>query len=293
MDVENLLRYMAVHVFSVNEDSLSGMMAHNYYLYESGGQLNMLPWDYNLAFGGMGGMGGKGRSDSKDSTTSMVNDAIDHAFSSTEFFDMLMENEEYHARYYGYLKQLAEEYIDGGGFETFYHRTRSQIDSLVEQDPTAFYTYEEYEEAAETLYETVRLRGQSISGQIEGTIPATEEEQRDSDALIDASHLDVSVMGSMSMGDRMRDWNGEEGEDTASPSDGSEALQNLETPPFDEEMPGGAQPPGTGMENMPNMNFDRSSAGKMTADNLLLYGVCVGILVIALVSAKRYRRRKH
>lgn len=26
MDVDNLLRYMAVHVFSVNEDSLSGMM---------------------------------------------------------------------------------------------------------------------------------------------------------------------------------------------------------------------------------------------------------------------------
>lgn len=42
MDVDNLLRYMAVHVFSVNEDSLSGMMAHNYYLYEAGGKLNLI-----------------------------------------------------------------------------------------------------------------------------------------------------------------------------------------------------------------------------------------------------------
>ena len=55
MDIDNLLRYMAVHVFSVNEDSLSGSMAHNYYLYESGGKLNLIPWDYNLALGGMGG----------------------------------------------------------------------------------------------------------------------------------------------------------------------------------------------------------------------------------------------
>lgn len=39
MDIDNLLRYMAVHIFSVNEDSLSGMMAHNYYLYEHDGQL--------------------------------------------------------------------------------------------------------------------------------------------------------------------------------------------------------------------------------------------------------------
>ncbi len=30
LDVDNVLRYMAVHTFSVNMDSLSGSMAHNY-----------------------------------------------------------------------------------------------------------------------------------------------------------------------------------------------------------------------------------------------------------------------
>lgn len=49
MDIDNLLRYMAVHIFSVNEDSLSGTMAHNYYLYESSGELNLIPWDYNFS----------------------------------------------------------------------------------------------------------------------------------------------------------------------------------------------------------------------------------------------------
>ncbi len=267
MDVDNLLKYMAVHIFSVNEDSLSGMMAHNYYLYESGGQLNLLPWDYNLAFGGMGGMGGsKGSSDSNDSATRMVNNAIDHAFSGTEFFDTLMENEEYHARYYGYLKQLVEEYIDEGGFESFYRRTRNQIDSLMEQDPTAFYSYEEYEEAVDTLYEIVRLRGQSIGGQIEGTIPSAEEEQRDSDTLIDASHLDLSVMGSMHTGDRMREWNEEESavEAMAEPLDSG------------------------GFPREPELSAD---AGRTITDNLILYGVCAGILVIALVFVKQYQRR--
>lgn len=196
MDVDNLLKYMAVHVFSVNEDSLSGRMAHNYYLYENDGKLNLLPWDYNLAFGGMGDReGGSG------SATSVVNDAIDGAFSGTTFFDTLMENEEYKVKYYGYLRQLSEEYIAGGGFEEFYSRTRSQIDSLVANDPTAFYTYEEYKKAAEILCETVRLRGASVSGQIEGTIPSVESGQKDSDALVDASHLDLSLMGSMGMDD--------------------------------------------------------------------------------------------
>lgn len=48
--------------------------------------------------------------------------------------------------------------------------------------------------------ETAELRGQSIQGQLDGTIPSTEEAQRDSDALVDASDLDVSVMGTMNMG---------------------------------------------------------------------------------------------
>lgn len=100
--------YMAVHVFSVNEDSLSGMMAHNYYLYEAGGKLNLIPWDYNLAPGGMG---------RSNDATSVVNSAIDNAFSGTNFFDTLMENETYHSQYYAYLQQLVSEYIDGGGFD--------------------------------------------------------------------------------------------------------------------------------------------------------------------------------
>lgn len=191
MDIDNLLRYMAVHVFSVNEDSLSGMMAHNYYLYESGGKLNLIPWDYNLALGGMGG---------SSDATSVVNDAIDNAFSGTNFFDTLMEDETYHSQYYTYLQQLVSEYIDGGGFDAFYERVRSQIDELVETDPTAFYSYDEYLTAADTLYQVVKLRGESIQGQLDGTIPSTEEAQRSSDALVDASTLDISVMGSMNTG---------------------------------------------------------------------------------------------
>lgn len=196
MDIDNLLRYMVVHTFSVNEDSLSSMMAHNYYLYEYDGQLNILPWDYNLAFGGMSGMGASGESDA----TSVVNSAIDEAFAGTKFFDTLMADEDYHAQYYSYFSQLAREYIDGGGFDAFYDRTRSQIDELVENDPNAFYSYDEYLTAVETLYDVVKLRGESISGQLDGSIPSTESEQRDSDALIDASDIDLSVMGSMSMG---------------------------------------------------------------------------------------------
>ena len=130
--------------------------------------------------------------------SSVINDPIDTPFSGTDFFDALLDNEEYLEQYHAYYRQLVEEYVFGGGLEETYNRIRSQIDSLVETDPTAFYSYEEYEAAAEILYETVLLRAESVRGQLDGTIPSTEEGQRaDSSALIDASSIDLSVMGSM------------------------------------------------------------------------------------------------
>ncbi len=199
LDVDNVLKYMAVHTFSVNMDSLSGNMAHNYYLYEYNGKLNILPWDYNLAFGGMG----------MQSASEMVNKAIDTPFQGTEFFDALLENEEYLAAYHGYLRELAEGYVLGGAFEETFLRIRSQIDDLAETDPTAFYSYEEYEAAADMLYLAVTLRAESILGQLDGTIPSTDEGQRaDSSAMVDASAIDLDCMGVFDMGGEDGDWRG-------------------------------------------------------------------------------------
>ncbi len=357
MDIDNLLKYMAVHIFSVNDDSLSGSMAHNYYLYEEGGQLNIIPWDYNLAFGGMGMGGG-------DSATSVVNEAIDDAFSGTNFFDTLMANEEYHTQYYAVMRRLVDEYLLGDEFENFYNRTRAQIDALVETDPNAFYTYEEYLTAVETLYELVKLRGQSIDGQLNGSIPSTATGQRSSDALIDASHLDLDTLGSMSMGgggfggggrggdfdfsnfvgreedNTTSDENGEmtkTSENTAPPS--GEMPEGFDPSQFGGEMPerfdpsqaGGEIPEGFGSigggspetpdngdatkggdtapgneaapggdfsfdrNNMPDMGNMPGSSGtgsgaQNTTINLIMLGICVVILVGALLFAKFYRR---
>ena len=199
LDVDNILKYIAVHSFAVNEDSLSGNMAHNYYLYENDGQLNILPWDYNLSFGGMNMSGANSASD-------VVNDPIDTPFSGTTFFNVLLENEEYLARYHEYYQQLVEKYIDGGEFDSFYSKLREKIDILVENDPNAMYSFDEYKIAANMLYKTVKLRSESIKGQLNGTIQSTVEGQKsDPSTLIDATGIDIEVMGTFSMGDNRSD----------------------------------------------------------------------------------------
>lgn len=200
LDVDNILKYMAVHEFVVNLDSLSGNMAHNYYLYENDGQLNIIPWDYNLSFGGMmnGGMGGSPGRESTESSeaTSMINDPIDTPFDGTDFFDALLENEEYLAQYHEYLRQLAEEYVHGGRLQEVWERLDAQTDELIETDPTAFYTAAEYEEAKKTLWTVLQLRAESVLGQLDGTIPSTDDGQQNAqDTLIDGSAIDLSVMG--------------------------------------------------------------------------------------------------
>ena len=192
LDMDAALKYMAVHNFSVNWDSLSGNMAHNYYLYEGGGKLSILPWDYNLSFGSMMG---------RSNASGTVNDPIDDSWSATNFFDAILDSEEYREQYHAYYQQLVDEYIFGGGFQQFYDRTRGQIDELVAADPNALYTYEEYDAAAQMLCRLVELRGESIRGQLDGTIPSTSQGQReDAAALIDASEIDISVMGTMNSG---------------------------------------------------------------------------------------------
>ena len=197
MDVDNVLRYMAVQTFVVNLDSLSGNMAHNYYLYESDSKLNIIPWDYNLAFGGF---------QSQDASD-VINFPIDTPFSSgvstedRQFFMSLLENEEYLEQYHEYLRQLTDEYVGGGIFENTLSRITSQIDDLVESDPTSFYSYTEYKSAVEMLKETVSLRAESIRGQLDGTIPSTRSgQEEDASALIDSSSIDLNVMGVMNAG---------------------------------------------------------------------------------------------
>lgn len=197
MDVNNLVKYMAVHIFSVNEDSLSGSMAHNYYLHEYNGMLNLIPWDYNLIFGGMGARG-------ETDPTKVINSPINTPFHITDFFKPLITNKKYLDMYHDNLSKLVEKYIKGGELDKFYNRTRNLIDSLVKDDPNAFVDYESYDKASKMLYDVVKLRGESVLGQINGTIPSTLESQEDSpENLIDASHINLEVMGTLSTVDMM------------------------------------------------------------------------------------------
>jgi spore coat protein CotH len=197
LDTDEVIRYFVVHNFVVNFDSYTGSMIHNYYLHEKDGQLTMIPWDYNLAFGGFQSSGG---------ATSLVNYPIDTPVSggtidSRPMLAWIFNNDEYTEMYHEYFSEFLSQYFEDGTFEELIDSTAAMIAPYVEKDPTKFCTYEEFEDGVAALREFCLLRAESISGQLDGTIPSTSDGQSaDSSSLIDASSVNISDMGSMQNG---------------------------------------------------------------------------------------------
>ena len=185
VDIESVISYFVAHNFVCNFDSYTGTMVHNYYLYEDEGILSMIPWDYNLAFGGF--MSG---SDAE----SLINWDIDEPVSggtieSRPMLAWIFGSEEYTELYHEAFAEFIDTLFTSGEFERLMEETIALISPYVERDPTKFCTYEEFTLGAETLTEFCLLRAESISYQLAGE-----------DVTVDAVDLEISDMGGMSTG---------------------------------------------------------------------------------------------
>ena len=184
VDIEQVIRYFVVHNYVCNGDSYTGSMIHNYYLYEENGQMAMIPWDYNLAFGTF--QGGNGQS--------TVNTPIDAPVSggtgeNRPMWNWILSDESYTKLYHQYFA----EFLNVVDVQAIIDNAYNLIKSYVKKDPTAFYTYEEFVTGVETIRQFCTLRSESIAMQL-----ATGETTSNM-SYVDASELTFSDMGSMGM----------------------------------------------------------------------------------------------
>lgn len=329
VDAGMVIRYFVAHNFVLNFDSYTGSMIHNYYLYEKGGQLQMIPWDYNLAFGGFQSSGG---------ATALVNYPIDTPVSGGSIDERPMlawifADEEYTALYHQYFAEFIAEYFDSGYFSDMMDSVKAMIAPYVQQDPTKFCTYEEFETGIDTLKAFCLLRAESISAQLSGAIGSTSDTQ-DEATLIDAGSLQISDMGSMgggmgknignSIGDDIGDpiGNGTDS-DAPQPNNGQDTQTDASdrpSPPDGSDQqgqrPGGrpdGTPPNTSGDSsdrtppdfsgeMPDgapLDFSGDTTDGTTGDqiqgqtpSLLLMGGSAAVLLAGLAFALLYKRRK-
>lgn len=189
VDVDAVLRYLAAHTLVVNLDSYCGTTGHNYILYENAGQISILPWDYNMAFGGFLSGG----------ATATANFPIDTPVSGAAMEDRplisrLLEVPEYLERYHGYLQELLDSYDITARIE----QTDRLISEYIASDPSAFYPLPVYKAALAELKKLCALRYESVQGQLDGGIPSTAQGQGESpELLVDASGVNEGLLGNM------------------------------------------------------------------------------------------------
>ena len=167
LDVDEVLRYFAANTFLVNLDSYVSNMNHNYYLYENDGVVSILPWDYNLSFAGF----------QAGSASNAINFPIDSPVSNSlednPLIANLLEVDEYKNLYHQYLDEILNNFINNGTYETLITETDALISDYVKNDATAFYTFDEYEDAVSNLLIFGYDRATSIAAQLDGTQPST------------------------------------------------------------------------------------------------------------------------
>ena len=159
-------------------------------------------------------------------------------------------------------QQFITDVFDSGWFEAEIDRVQAMIDPYVQQDPTAFCTYEEFLAGAETLREFCIRRARSVTNQLNGDA-----------ARVDASDLNLSLMGTMNgMGGGMGgfDMGGM----------GGDSREDRNAPAGNESSGNGAQPtdgfagfdPAQGMPSQMPVNGAAGAMPQMSGDMFAPFG---------------------
>jgi spore coat protein CotH len=163
IDVDDALGYIALNAVTGNMDSYLGSNKQNYYLYEDDGIFSILPWDYNMAFGGMGG------------SDVLIDEPTQGTLAERPLVAKLLANETYLAKYHEIVRSMLSGYLKDETFQARINELDTMIASYVKADPSAFYTFEQYESGLESVKTFMSTMAGNVSQQLDGTIPATND----------------------------------------------------------------------------------------------------------------------
>lgn len=175
IDVDSLIRYFAVNTYLVNLDSYQSEKMQNYALYiNETGRATIIPWDYNYSFG-VYGLG----SASDVINFDIYNPVINTTLKDRPLLNVILQNDEYKTLYEKYLNDITIIASEGGttsdgdtyeenNFATILNKYNKLLNNIYENDPTAFYTLDEYNKATTSLKELIEQRSEAVLNQLNG-----------------------------------------------------------------------------------------------------------------------------
>ncbi|WP_141504235.1 CotH kinase family protein [Paenibacillus luteus] len=161
LDVDEALKFIALNAVAGNFDSYLSEKKHNYYLYEDDGLFNVLPWDYNMSFGGFGGSG------------VLIDEPTTGTLADRPLIDKLLKVDVYKEKYHEIVTDMLEGYLADDTFQARIAEIKELISPYVKADPSSFYTYEQYEQGVTQVISFNATQTSSIAQQLAGTIPSS------------------------------------------------------------------------------------------------------------------------
>ena len=171
LDVDSALKYIASNTVLCNYDSYNGNRHHNYYLYENAdGKFTVVPWDFNMSFGGFNG---------DNSEVGIDEPYISGSLETLPLMNKLLSVPEYKEKYYGYIKEimtLLENFLDRVS------ELKAVLAPYVQEDTTAFYSYDEFDQATvengkSSIIDCVTKRLENLQKQFSGEAVKTTTQQ--------------------------------------------------------------------------------------------------------------------
>lgn len=165
LNVDQALWMLAFNNVTVNLDSYTGRLCHNYYLYrDSFGIFQPILWDMNLCFGGFR-YAGVGRPLSNDAMKEMS--MFIHYKEKNEkrpLITTLLADNFYRKVYVAHIKTIYQDYLQDTTYLKRAEEIAAIIDTHVQEDENKLYEYEDFQK---NLHETTRVDETNIVGLVE------------------------------------------------------------------------------------------------------------------------------
>lgn len=155
IDVDRSLWMLAFNNLNINLDSYSGVFSQNYYIYKDQTQrFNPIVWDLNMCFGAFPFSGNGTASMGSLDTNGMKNLAItNHATDPNwPLIKAIQANPMYKRMYVAHMRTMLNEQISSSAYKTRYNQLKTLVDTAVQSDNNAFFTYNQFQQAANTNF---------------------------------------------------------------------------------------------------------------------------------------------
>ena len=164
LDIDEVIRFFACTAASGGTDTLLSTV-HNVCLFEYNEKISFIPWDLSFAF------------DCFDDRQSILPSAKHNT--TNDFFDLLMENEEYKERYYAYIEEIRETFLKSDISVPFINEFLKTVEPFYQRDNSMIFNKKITSENITSgnalvdgninlaINETYRQLGEQISGKSE------------------------------------------------------------------------------------------------------------------------------